>query len=539
MFKELGVLCAITATLAGCGIVGGANNNGGGGTGLDAFKGQYALSLAGFDSAGNPMSMAGSIQADGSGHITGGEVDLNDNGTVSSNNTLAGTYAFDANIPPLGAYTFNGNAQNTLGTIALTYTVGTESHPLAFAFSLQGGGGFGEIMSLDVNNFIASGTMELQSSSAFTLSSLAGDYAVALTGSSASNPTAVLGQLSLGSGGASSNLTFDRSIAGIGTAGPTTGAAASVVFGSAGPDGNGRGTFTLTLNDAIGNTTQDFAYYAVSSKKIIAVETDGNGTMTAEFSGQSTPFTTATVVTAGSVFAMAGVDPAAAGNEIAAVGQLQITGVGTNTGTVRWDSNDAGIIVGPTSFVNEAVPSFDTATGRGTVSITSGAVNGLADGVVFYLTGPGTGYVMDTTIGVNNRAMAGTLTVQAGAPYSALNDLAGLGIVRGRGSTTNDAISLVGLFGLTTSPGTYALAFDQRYPKNGAVQTQLDQSAANITVQGVDQMTGRGTLSLPSGGKTATEAFYVVGPNQFVFIDISPVSSGLNGASSLHYVDAH
>jgi hypothetical protein len=67
----------------------------------------------------------------------------------------------------------------------------------------------------------------------------------------------------------------------------------------------------------------------------------------------------------------------------------------------------------------------------------------------------------------------------------------------------------------------------------------LDQSAANITVQGPDEVTGRGTLSLPSGGKTATEAFYVVGPNQFVFIDISPVSSGLNGPSSPFYVNAH
>jgi hypothetical protein len=163
----------------------------------------------------------------------------------------------------------------------------------------------------------------------------------------------------------------------------------------------------------------------------------------------------------------------------------------------------------------------------------------LADSVVFYLTAPGTGFLMDTTTGVNNRAMTGSLTAQAGGPYSALTDLGGLGIVRTRGSSMNDALSLVGLFGLTTSPATYALAFDQRFPKNGAVQTQLDQSAANITVQALDEITGRGTLSLPSGGKTATEAFYVVGPNQFVFIDISPVSSGLNGPSRLFYANAH
>src|ERR1700730_3303045 len=99
MFKELGVLCAITVMLVGCGgIVGGANNIGGGGTTLGALNGQYAFSLAGFDPTGNPMSIAGSIQADGLGHITAGEVDLNDNGAISSNSSLSGTYAFDSNI---------------------------------------------------------------------------------------------------------------------------------------------------------------------------------------------------------------------------------------------------------------------------------------------------------------------------------------------------------------------------------------------------------------------------------------------------------
>jgi hypothetical protein len=394
-------------------------------------------------------------------------------------------------------------------------------------------------MSLDTNNLIASGTLEQQSSSVFSLSSLAGDYIVTLNGSSAANPTAVLGRLTLASGGASSNVSFDRSIAGVGSVGPTTGGSATVTFGSGGPDGNGRGTFTLTLNDALANTTQNFAYYAIGAKRMLAVETDGNGTMTAELSGQSTPFTSATVVTAGSVFGMAGSDTAATGNEITAVGELQITGVGANTGTLRWDSNDAGIIVGPASFASQGVPIFDPSTGRGTVSIASGAVNGLADSIVFYLTAPGTGLIMDTTTGVNNRAMAGTLTAQAGGPYSALTDLEGLGIVRTRGASVNDALSLVGLFGLTTTPASYAIAFDQRFPKSGTIQTQLDQSAAGITVQGLDEITGRGTLSLPGGGKTATKAFYVVGPEELVFIDISPVSSGLNGPSSLFYVNAH
>jgi hypothetical protein len=515
-----------------------SGGNGGGAT-PGALNGQYAFSLSGFDPTSNPVSIAGSINADGLGHITAGEVDINDNGVISSNSSLSGTYAFDSIISLSGTSVLGSNGQGTLGTIALTYTVGTVSHPLAFGFSLQASGGFGQIMSLDTNDFIASGTMQQQSSSVFTLSSLAGDYIVALNGRTATNPTSALGRLTLASGGATTNVTFDRSIAGVGTAGPTTGTSATVTFDSAGPDANGRGTFTLTLNDSLANTTQNFAYYAISAKRIIAVETDGNGTMTTDFSGQSTPFTAATVATAGSVFAMTGVDTAATSNEITAVGQLQITGVGANTGTLRWDSNDAGIIVGPASFASQAVPVFDTATGRGTVTIASGASNGLADSLVFYLTAPGTGFIMDTTTEMFNRAMVGTLMAQAGAPYLVSSDLEGLGIVRTRGSSVNDALSLVGLFGLSTTPTKYAMIFDQRFSKNGTVQTQMDQSAAGIAVQALDEITGRGTLSLPSGGKTATEVFYVVGSNQFVFIDISPISSGLNGPSNLYFVDTH
>jgi hypothetical protein len=103
-----------------------------------------------------------------------------------------------------------------------------------------------------------------------------------------------------------------------------------------------------------------------------------------------------------------------------------------------------------------------------------------------------------------------------------------------------DALSFVGLFGLTTTPATYTMLFDQRFSKSGTVQTQMDQSApAGITLQALDQTTGRGTLLFPNGSKAATKAFYIVGPNQFVYMDISPISSGLNGPSNLYFVNAH
>jgi hypothetical protein len=57
----------------------------------------------------------------GLGHVTGGEVDVNDNGTIGSSASLSGTYSFEANVSLVGGYSFNGNAQGVLGTMALTY----------------------------------------------------------------------------------------------------------------------------------------------------------------------------------------------------------------------------------------------------------------------------------------------------------------------------------------------------------------------------------------------------------------------------------
>jgi hypothetical protein len=392
-------------------------------------------------------------------------------------------------------------------------------------------------MSLDANNFIAGGTMQQQTASAFTLSALAGDYIVTLNGRNSSSPTSALGHFTLASSGSTSNVVFDRSVAGVGTAGPTTGASATVTFSATNPDASGRGTLTLALDDAFASGTQNFAYYTISTKRLVAVETDATGTMTADFSGQSTPFTSTTVVTTGAVFGIAGLDTAAS-NEITAVGQLQVTGTGPTGGTVNWDSNDAGSIFGPVSLASQAV-TFDPTTGRGTVTVTSGAANGLGDALVFYLTAPGTGFLMDATAAATNRAMAGTLTAQATGPYSASTDLSGLGIVRSRGSSVNDAIAIVGLFGLSSGSTTsYSFLFDDRFPDDG-VQTEMDTTISGISLLTLNSTVGRGTLALPNGSSTSTEVFYVVGPNQFVFTDISPVSSGVNGASSLFFVNPH
>lgn len=460
------------------------------------LTGQYAFALNGFDGSNNPLGMAGSFKADGAGHITGGAVDVNDNGVVSSSSALVGTYFIGADEE---------------GTIVLTNTVGTLAHPLSFAFTLQTSGAFGTIMAFDANNFIAGGTMQQQNSSVFSLSSLAGSYIVTLNGRAASStaPTSVLGSFTLGSSGTATNAIFDRSVAGVGTSGPTTGASAAVLLTA--PDTNGRGALTISINDAVaGNTTQTFFYYAITANRIIAVESDAKGSVTVDSSRQSTPFTATTVNTTGAVFGMAGVDTFV-GNEISAVGQLVVAN--QTSATLGYDSNDNGAIVTIPTVVNQVV-TFDPTTGRGTIAVTSGTTDGLANTIVFYLSAPGTGFVLDGTSGTTNRAMAGTLTAQTGAPFSLATDFAALSLVRARPSALLDAETLAGVFGPVSGTTGYELLAYERFLQSGSVTTSTTPVTITFTGNLTSATTGRGTLSTGS----ETEIFYIIGPSQFVFI---------------------
>ena len=484
------------------------------------LSGQFGFVLSGFDPV-NPIVIAGSFTANGSGQITAGDVDVNDNGVHSTASAaITGSYAFDS----LPAGTIGLGA---LGTMVFTNAVGTVAQPLKFAFALNSTGTFGTIIDISANSFVVAGTMQKQS--ALTLASLAGGYVVTFNGKSQSSPASAIGRLTLGSTGTVTAASFDRSISGVGTAGPNT---TATIGAFSAPDGNGRGTFTINLADALQTTpTQTFAYYGISASRFIAAETDANGTMIVDAESQGTIL--ASPATTGSVFGMAGFDTATT-SEISAVGQVVIPGSLT-LGTIADDSNDNGAINTNAAL---AVPTvtYNAATGRGTATVTNGLSSGFPNSLVFYLTGTtgGISFIMDSTTGASNRAMSGPFTVQTGVGvFSTATDLAGNGgIVRGKGLALNDADAFIAQFELTSTAGEYALVADQRVPTSSGsttVSTSTDGAIAPIAVGGLSASTGRGTLL--NGAETL--AFYVIAPNQFVFIDISAVGSGFNGASPL------
>jgi hypothetical protein len=509
MKRILVIALIVFGWVSGCGT---GNNGGGGQAGgpSNALDGQYAFVLSGYDSTGAPTGVAGSITADGHGHITGGSVDVNDGMVISSTSSAL-----------TGSYTLDGNFR---GIFTLTNTIGSVTHPLAFAFTLRSDGASGDLIGLDANGFFIQGTMQRQDPTAFSLSKLAGEFAFEfdqnqylVSGIPHSTGRFVgIGRFTLGSNGISTNGFADFSKALIGVT--RTDEPISFTL-AAGPGASGRGT--ISSSDSGG--TASFVYYIVSSGTILVLRTDA-AAMTGVISKQNLPFSATTVDTAGAVFSLAGVDATAnfpSPAEIAAIGQLQVTN--STSAVQHWDS--VGCICGPATASNSTV-TFDPTTGRGTITVASGFTNGLFDTAVFYLLDSGKGFILDTTAGPSNRALAGSFRPQTGVGSFALSTLSNNMILRrGPNAGTLDGLLSSG------SNNTFTLAIDGRLLGH---PDSVNQTTSGLQISSIDANTGRGILTIPipvppcnptpglpviCPDGLISEVIYIIGTNQFVIID--------------------
>ncbi len=85
-------------------------------TDISVLKGNWALGFFGVDNGGNRSAGAGSFQVDSTGTLTSGVADTNDNGTVTSQAPVTGSWALDADFATTGrgtaALSVGGNPQN-------------------------------------------------------------------------------------------------------------------------------------------------------------------------------------------------------------------------------------------------------------------------------------------------------------------------------------------------------------------------------------------------------------------------------------------
>jgi hypothetical protein len=413
------------------------------GSGNDAvLSGQYAFSLSGFNETGFEAEL-GSFTADGSGHITAGEVDSN------------------------GAL---GNQHADITTSTSSYTVGTDNRGCATIvtpfytfktrFSLgtfsSGKATEGRMIEWETgaSAYIAAGHILQQTS---VTGGLSGNYAFEQMGMdsvSSSYGFGLVGELTAGSGSITAGE-MDMNDAGTNhTLSGLTGTYSS-------PDANGRITSTMTWSGVNPGTS---VFYMVSGSHFLILGTDSptNPIAVGELKQQSGTFSNSSA-NATEVFYMMGLDGSSSGGE-SAIGFFKPNGSGSVPVTIYDD--DAGTWQTPTPATFTCTYSV-AANGRMTIS---GSNSNCTQAPVFYLTAANSAFMLNT----GSSVQIGQVEPQVGSSFTAASvtgalyegDLAvvnhaaevGLGVVTLNGSggidVTNDYTETTSQNGDETSTGT-------------------------------------------------------------------------------------
>jgi hypothetical protein len=431
------------------------------------LSGPFAFSYTGSDASGF-LAVAGSFVADGAGNLTSGTQDINSGLGVRTNAAITGTYVVRAD--GRGTANLNSPAGNT----TLDFVIVASGHALVTRFD---------------NRATGSGTIDQQTSSAFSNAVLAGPFAFSLSGIDTGGiPLAVGGIFTSDASGTLTAGVDDSNDNGVVvTNDPMTG---SIPMTS-----TGRGT--ATLNTSRGALT--FAYYVVDANHLKIVGTNTLPALGGEAFRQTGPFTNASV-SGPFAFTVGGTDLLSL-NPFAAGGVLTSDGAGNLTNGIE-DINDAG-------FVNTNVPFTGTytmaaANGRGTMTLTTTA------GTFTFAIYPSSGGVI--LLETDNRFLtSGTALQQQTTPFTAgsLQGTYGLNFTASNNGSELDSIAeftadgvskLTGIIDLNNSGG---ITFGQ--PLAGSFT-----AAAN----------GRTTMTLQTPLGTQNLVVYLVNGTRALFVEI-------------------
>jgi len=437
------------------------------------LSGHYALMLNGWSSSTTAASAVGSFVADGAGNISGGLLDMADQGisTGPQNGTFTGTYCVGS---------------NNLASINLTLSSGLSRAPSTLQAALDSSDGNGHIITYGTGGFLASGLLRKQETGAFSTSAISGNYAGGVVGAdSSSNRWASAGASNYGGNGNISNGEFDSDDA---LSGPDFGTFSSADFSVA---SNGRGTATITFVSAAEDKAKSFVYYIISSSEMLRMEIDPSThpeIQVGQILQQSSNLTYKSLEGL-SVIEIQGLDiqNSPATPEVQA-GILTITA--PPAFSVSLDQNDGGTMSTQTPSGSYSVDS------SGRVTLSGAGVGN--NPPVFYLVAPNQAFLVGTDSSVD----FGTLTPQTGSNL--------------------DNASLVGNY--------YG---GSQQPVNDNVSEEVDfvsanGSSPNGTLSGVSDKNGSGG---PQTGGTISET-YVVSPSGRTVI----TSSGGGGGAILYII---
>ncbi|HWX56006.1 MAG TPA: hypothetical protein VN176_15565 [Verrucomicrobiae bacterium] len=447
-------LSSLLVVLCGCG--GGSNQVAPppvGGFTNASLNGTYAFAVSGTN-AGGFFTLAGSLQANGSGMITGGMEDVNSPGTglLATNIAITGTYSVRADgrttatIIPAAGSGFNN--------VNLDFVLLTSQHGLVVRFD---------------NNASASGSIDQQTSSAFNLASLAGSFAFNIFGiDGAANTDASAGVFTADASGNITGGVQDTNDNGTLSTNATVPPAALAISNPS----NGRGTLSITT---VADGTRTFAYYVISANQIRLIETDIAPALSGDAFRQSS-----TTISGSFAFTVAGVGT---GGAFVAGGIINTDGSGNVLSTSTEDVNNGGVISQNVALSG----TYSVSGGRGTITLNAGAIhlaaypsmNGIqlleidnttdVSGSAFQQTGPFSNSTFSGKYGLNATGLAAPLTP---FDFIAQSTADGSGHITGAQDLNNGGV-LTSNLALT---GTYSLG------ANGRSTGTLSSAAGSLNV---------------------------------------------------------
>jgi hypothetical protein len=473
---------ALTLTIA----IGTASTN-------ELINGPYSFLFHGFDANGNVL-MAGNFNADGSGNISGGQLD---------SNRFGGTLGVFTGSSFTGTYTVGNDGRGTMQLVVTNSKGAVATFNYLLAIYSNNTVAMIENDTLGTPQTHGSGTIKPVIGGTLTAANFSGNYVLELDGQDVTNkPEVIVGVVHADNSSTLSPGTIDINDAGT----YTPALALSGNFQVSGSNNKGAMILTFQLPNSA-PVQLEYTFYFVSNSDIFCIAIDPTDTTHPRLAGElflqepSASFT-AEALNGTSVATGTGLDGA---NSSIFAGLLTgVTNNSVNTANVSSDQNDGGTV---STFTNPAPGSFTPdPSGNGRFAFTGlGARISAA-----YLTAPNQGLL----IGSDAAVTYGRLDAQTSvAPFNSASILGGY-TLSAPASLDAATLNIIGQLNSPNGTGSIQGTLDE-VDNNGTAHSPQNLSGTTYAITGTT--TGRGTMTTTNAqtGLPTNLIIYVVSPSSF------------------------
>jgi hypothetical protein len=425
------------------------------------LDGRYAFVFSGSEVENGVFVAGGTFVADGAGQIRNGREDGNFALGIFAAQPFNGVYSID---------------EDRRGTMIIANTAGADCGCAPTQFTLKF-----NVVSDRLAHFIefdstgaGKGTIEKQDTSAFSVAAIDGPFAFLLDGLDFDTRLSIAGRFVSTSGSLSEAIADINNSHTITTAQDIGG---ELTLGS---NGRGEATLATPLGDL------HFAYYVVSSDKLLLVGTDLFPVLSGTASRQTASTFSNASLFGKYVFGMtASTHPRPQKVIRADAGILDADGVGEISNGVLDRNSAAGVLDGSAISGTYNV----SANGRGTAILSTDAGT---DSIVFYLTSESDGFLLqvDESDEETNNAASGRLRRQETTVFSAASWEGQYGLFMTGSSSATEPTNISGSL---NADGAGTLATIQDVYSSSLLPDQSVDGTYDV------QASGRGTAAFPDG----------------------------------------